>query len=198
MSYSEKCLKLILADYGLERTQRVLSSFICDNDEVQDFINNKAISHELRGLARTILVFDEQNSTLVGFYTISIKSLVLCGILDSKKKKSYFGTAQTNGNVIPAILIGQLGKNFAVSSDFSGSDLMSLIFGYIYRADKLLPSVVSYVEHNGSEKLTKFYKKNGFSYFPREKEENSRNLYCHIIQTKNIVAIFDNNKQNKG
>lgn len=191
MSYSEKSLRTILVDYGTERTQRVLSCFKCDNEEVQDFINNKAISHEQRGLARTILIFDEFKSVLVGFYTISIKSLVLSNKLSSNKKKTYFGTSQTNGDVIPAILIGQLGKNKAVDSDFSGSDLMSLIFRYIYRADKLLPSVVSYVEHDGSEKITKFYKKHGFSYFPREKEEQQKNLYCHVIQTKDIVESFE-------
>jgi hypothetical protein len=192
MSYSEKSLRLIIADYGTERTQTVLSSFICENEEVQDFINNKAISHELRGLARTILVFDETIGELVGYYTLSIKSLILSDKLSSSKKKSYFGTSQTNGDVIPAILIGQLGKNKAVNSDFSGSDLMSLIFGYIYRADKLLPSVVSYVEHNGSDKLIKFYKKHGFLYFPREKEEQNKDLYCHVIQTQNIVKFFEN------
>ncbi|MBR2550251.1 MAG: hypothetical protein IKE92_09600 [Clostridiales bacterium] len=191
MNYSEKSLKSILADYGVERTQKVLSSFICDNDEVQDFINNKAISHEERGLAKTIIVFDDNKGLLVGFYTLSIKSLVLSDKLSSNKRKSYFGTAQTNGDVIPAILIGQLGKNNAVESDFTGSDLMSLIFGYIYKADKLLPSVVSYVEHNESKQLFKFYEKHGFSYFPRTKEEKEKKLFCHVIKTSDIVEIFE-------
>ena len=57
-----KSLRFILAEYGVERTQKVLSSFICDNNEVQDFINNRAITHEERGLARTILIFDDKNS----------------------------------------------------------------------------------------------------------------------------------------
>ncbi len=192
MKYSEKSLSAILADYGAERTQEVLSGFMCDNDEVQDFINNKAIVHEERGLSRTILVFDEKNGLLVGYYTLSIKSLVLSVKLSSKKKKAYFGTAQTNGDVIPAILIGQLGKNDAVVSEFTGSDLMSLIFGYIFRVDKLLPSVVSYVEHNGSKKLCKYYEKHGFTYFPREKDEKEKSLFCHLIRTADIVKIIEN------
>ena len=192
MIYSEKSLGLILAEYGVERTQKVLSSFICDNSEVQDFINNRAITHEERGLAKTILIFDDDNSIIVGFYTLSIKSLVLSEKLSSSKRKRYFGTAQTNGDVIPAILIWQLAKNYAVDSCFTGSDLMNLIFGYIYRVDKMLPSVVSYVEHNGSKNLFKYYEKHGFAYLPRTKEEKYKGLYCHVIQTRNIVCLFDN------
>jgi hypothetical protein len=191
MIYSEKSLRFILAEYGVERTQKVLSSFICDNKEVQDFINNRAITHEERGLARTILIFDDKNSIIVGFYTLSIKSLVLSEKLSSSKRKRYFGTAQTNGDVIPAILIGQLAKNDAVVTSFTGSDLMDLIFRYIYRVDKLLPSVVSYVEHNGSRSLFGYYEKHGFAYLPRVKEEKDKGLYCHVIQTRNIVRLFE-------
>ena len=54
MIYSEKSLKYILAEYGIERTQKVLSSFICDNTDVHDFINNRAITHEQRGLSKSI------------------------------------------------------------------------------------------------------------------------------------------------
>ena len=191
MIYSEKSLKYILAEYGIERTQKVLSSFICDNTDVQDFINNRAITHEQRGLSKTILIFDEENGVLLGFYTLSIKSLVLSDKLNSSKRKAYFGTAQTNGDVIPAILIGQLAKNEAVDSAFTGTDLMSLIFAYIYRADKLLPSVVSYVEHNGSKNLFRYYEKHGFSYLPRVKEEEEKGLFCHVIKTRDIVSVLN-------
>ena len=191
MKYSEKDLRSILADYGPERTQKVLSGFICENEEVQEFIRDKAINQEERGLSRTILIFDENNGLLVGFYALSIKSLVLSGKLSSHKRKTYFGTSQTNGNVIPAILIGQLGKNDVVDSEFTGSDLMSLIFGYIRNVDKLLPSVVSYVEHNGSKKLCKYYEKHDFTYLPREKEEKEKKLYCHVIKTSDIVKKFE-------
>lgn len=193
MTYSEKDLRSILSDYGTERTQKVLSGFICENEEVQEFIRDKAILQEERGLSRTILIFDESNGSMVGFYALSIKSLVLSDDLNTSQKKSYFGTSQTNGNVIPAILIGQLGKNDAVESTFTGSDLMSLIFGYIRNVDKLLPSVVSYVEHNGSQKLRDYYEKHDFTYLPRKAEEKEKGLYCHVIRTCDIVKIFDDN-----
>lgn len=187
MSYTETSLSSILVHYGTERAKEVLSGFICDNSEVENFIRNCAINNEERRLSRTILVFDENAGLLVGFYSLSIKSLVLSSKLSSNKKKDYFGTSQTNGNVIPAVLIGQLGKNEAVNSEFTGSDLMSLIFGYICRVDRLLPSVVSYVEHNGSAQLRKYYEKHDFIYLPREKEEKEKKLFCHVIQTRDIV-----------
>ena len=111
--------------------------------------------------------------------------------LSSSKKKSYFGTSQTNGDVIPAILIGQLGKNEAVKTDFSGSDLMNLVFRYICKVDSYLPSLVSYVEHDGNPKLIKFYESNGFSYLYRPTEEKNKHLYCHVIKTEDIISLFE-------
>ncbi|MBO6193249.1 MAG: hypothetical protein J6O00_03610 [Clostridiales bacterium] len=192
MNLVETSLKSIIDSYGPERTEAVLSGFVCDNEEVQDFIKKRAINHENRRLARTMLVFDRNaDMKLVGFYSITIKSLILKEKLSTSKKVIYFGTAQTNGNVIPAILIGQLGKNDAVKSKFTGSDLMNLIFEYIYEIDKLVPSVVAYVEHDGRESLVDYYEKNDFMYFKRESEENEKELYCHIISTQKIVDMVN-------
>ena len=199
MILKEIDLRTILSDYGPERTQKVLSCFLCKkNSEVEDFIQHKAIDHELRRLAKTILVFDEENGIrIVGFYSVSIKSIILNEKLNSTKKKKHFGSSQTAGNVIPAILIGQLGKNDAVKTDFKGSDLMDLVFNYIYEADKYLPSMVSYVEHNGSDSLVKFYEKQGFTYFERRFEEHTKGLYCHMIKTKDIVSMIENSRGTK-
>lgn len=101
MSIVQTSLKSVIDVYGLERTESVLSSFICDNVEVQDFIRYKAINNENRRLARTILLFDKDSGMqLVGFYSIAIKSLISNYKLSTSRKNKYFGTAQTNGNVI--------------------------------------------------------------------------------------------------
>lgn len=187
-------LKSIIEDYGVERTRLVLSKFMCpSNPEVQDFISNRAIDHERRRLARTRLIIDEDAGyQIVGFYSLAIKSFVLSGKLSTSQKKKFFGTSQTNGDVIPAILIGQLGKNDNVTSEFTGSDLMDLIFRDICQMDTFIPSIVAYVEHNGSDCLVKYYEKHGFMYFKREKEEQESGLYCHIIKTKDIIQSIDN------
>ena len=79
-------------------------------------------------------------------------------------------------------------------TDFKGSDLMDQVFNYIYEADKYLPSMVSYVEHNGSDSLVKFYEKQGFTYFERRNEEKNKGLYCHMIKTEDIVSMVEKSR----
>ena len=66
MKYSEKSLSAILADYGAERTQEVLSGFMCDNDEVQDFINNieKNIENTLNYIKENYNLEKEENNKI--------------------------------------------------------------------------------------------------------------------------------------
>ena len=150
MAFVEERLSEILEQFGEENTERVLSEFVCsENEEVELFIREKAILHEIRGLAKTVLVFDKETESIVGYYTISTKSFVIHSNINSRMKKKYFGTTQTSGDIIPSILIGQLGKNEAVESSFTGSDLMDLIFRYIKNMSILTPSLVCYVEHDG-------------------------------------------------
>ena len=159
MRLIEKSLQTIIELYGTEGTKMVLSEFVCKkNKEVQDFIRHKAIDCEQRRISKTILIFDKDaDYQLVGFYSLSIKSFVLDEKINTTQKKKYFGTAQTNGDVIPSLLIGQLGKNDAVKSEFTGKELMDLIFRYISRVDSIINSVICYVEHDGNKKIREFY-----------------------------------------
>jgi len=131
MPFAEVSLSEIIEEFGEENVKKVLSNFICEeNNEVESFIRNKAINHEKRGLAKTILILDSDvGNNIVAFYTISTKSFFIETDINSSLKKKYFGTSQTSGNIIPSILIGQLGKNEAFkNSSFSGSNLMDFIF----------------------------------------------------------------------
>ena len=89
MAFEEKSLKEILDCFGEDIVTDVLSEFVCTkNPEVEDFIRQKAISHETHGLAKTMLIFDSDNGyKIVGYYTISTKSLILTGRISSSKKK---------------------------------------------------------------------------------------------------------------
>lgn len=157
MAFVEERLSVILKEFGEKETETVLSEFVCDdNKEVEEFIRKKAIKHENDGMSKTILIFDNDTDDIVGYYTITTKSFLLHKMNTSKKRK-FFGTSQTNGNVLPSILIGQLGKNSATKSKFTGSNLMDCIFRYIFKMSEYTPSVVCYVEHNGSEKLINCY-----------------------------------------
>ena len=89
MAFEEKSLKEILDNFGEDVVADVLSEFVCrKNPEVEDFIRQKAIPHETHGLAKTILIFDSDHDyQIVGYYTISTKSLILNGRINSTKKE---------------------------------------------------------------------------------------------------------------
>ena len=185
--FAEEHLSHILKIFGEEKTKEILSNFVCEkNKEVEKFLIDKAISHEKHNLARTMLIFDKSNGNLVGYYSISIKSFVISSKISTSIKKKFFGTSQTNGKVIPAILIGQLGKNDAVKSSFTGTHLMDYIFRYIVKMHEKAASVIAYVEHDDKDELVAYYEKHGFDYFAR-KDEEERGLYCHMIKTENII-----------
>ena len=145
--FQERTLTSVINEFGEETVKCVLSNFICKkNVEVEEYLHNKAIYHELKGLARTILIFDPNNGMqLVGYYTISTKSFVIDIKLNTSQKKKYFGISKTNGNTLPSFLIGQLGKNEVVESEFNGDILMDYIFRYIKKMYKHTPSVITYV-----------------------------------------------------
>ena len=192
MSFEQISLAVLVKKIGEDTTETVLSDFICNtNLEVQDYLHNKAIKHEKRGISKTVLITDTKTGAIVGYYSITTKSFILSEKINSNAKKRLFGTSQTNGNIIPAILIGQLGKNENVISDFTGKDLMSFIFRYIKKMSELTPSVIVYVEHDGRESLIKYYEQAGFKPFKREKEETEQGLYCHIIKTKDILDLLN-------
>ncbi len=189
MIFEEAGLTELLEQFGEEQVSLVLSDFVCrKNSEVEDFIKYKAVINERKGLSRTVLIFE--NNNVVGYYAVSTKSFVLEEKLNSSQKKRFFGSSQTNGNIIPAILIGQLGKNENVETTLSGSDLMSLIFNYIRNMSKYIPSMIVYVEHNGADALFRYYESQGFIYFPREREETEKDIFCHIIKTADILDMF--------
>ena len=79
--------------YGEEKCQNILSSFHCPlNQDVENFLHNKAISFTKQYLAMTFLVFITHNNQLllVGYYTLANKFLSLSDTKLSKtiQKKS--------------------------------------------------------------------------------------------------------------
>ncbi len=191
MAYYEVSLLDYIDEVGKENIKSVLSKFVCkENEEVEYFLRERSLHNEIYGFAKTVLIFDSESekNDIIAYYTITTKSLIFDKKMNSNKRKKFFGTSLTNGNAIPSILIGQLGKNEAISnSNFTGSHLMDMIFRYIINMSILTPSVVAYVEHNGSSKLRKYYEKHDFKYLQRDGEE-ANGLYCHVIMTKNLVS----------
>lgn len=106
---------------------------------------------------------------MVGYYTISNKVINIEHDAVSKtmgKRLFRYGIYNQDKRIhsIPAILIGQLSKNFDKGSEYliSGSDLLQMAFDRIHRVQTEIGGHLIFLECEDKPKLLEFYLKNGF------------------------------------
>ena len=188
-------LQDLIKEVGKKNAKKYLSDFSCPlNKDIENFIREKSIPFECAGMARTTLVFLQDNTSnpkLVAFYSITTSKINLDNINKGNKRK-LIGTSYAVGNEISAILIGQLSKNYAYDYDklISGKTLMGLVFKRIYEIDKMVPSILTYVDFQDISKLKSYYKSYGFEYL-RTNTTKNETLLCYVIQTKKIIDKVD-------
>lgn len=167
----------MLKGIGEDRTKKILSSFSCPlNKDVESFLKYKAIEFSKMGFARTHLVYwqseDKSEKELIGYYSLATKSFTLSKDSVSNsiyKKISHFGTFEPNIGkcVVPAILIGQLGKNFTDGNDclIRGDELLKLAIDRVANIQNDAGGKYTYLECEDVPFLNKFYTDNGFISF---------------------------------
>ena len=140
------------------------------NNDVEKFLHNKATFFEKSSISTTHLIFNNDN-LLLGCFAVSNKSLILFKervdkLSNSRRKKlMQSGQILENGHIIVnSYLIGQLGKNYNLSSKkhIRGKDLLTSAFNVVLEAKELINAKYVWLECRNSEKLIDFYKKFGF------------------------------------
>ena len=169
-------LRLSISDllkYNTEEylQDKVLSKFKSrGNTDIEIFLHNKAAFFEKSSISTTHLIFNNDN-LLLGYFTVSNKSLILSKervdkLSNSRRKKlMQSGQILENGHIIVnSYLIGQLGKNYNLSSkkQIRGKDLLTSAFNVVLEAKELINAKYVWLECKNSEKLIDFYKKFGF------------------------------------
>jgi acetyltransferase, GNAT family len=162
-----------LLKYDTEKyvKENILNTFSSrKNNNVEDFLHNKAIFFEKSSISTTHLIFDN-NDTLLGYFSVANKSLILPNErfenLSNSKQKKLMQSGQKVGNgfyLVNSYLLGQLGKNFNLSESeqIKGNFLLSLAFELLLEAKELINAKYVWLECRNSEKLVDFYKKFGF------------------------------------
>lgn len=149
-----------------------ISSFSCPlNADVEYFLKNKAVEFAKRNLSVTYLVYSKHkgNNVLIGYFTLSNKFFTIKqGILSKtlQRKISYYGKRypELKRYVVPAILIGQLGKNFLNNYDslISGDELLKMACDKVADVQHSIGGKFVYLECEDNERLLDFYSSNGF------------------------------------
>ncbi len=193
--YPQVNLKDILKNEDLEKTKEFLSKFSCPlNKDVEDFIQNKAITFALQGLAAVWIVFASyrENYVPVGYFALANKHFHIdTDKINSKYRKQIkkFGTLDNalNKYILSAPLIGQLGKNY--TNDYNklitGDELLNVACATVKEAQRLIGGRLVYLECENSLSLINFYKRNGFFNFGRRKldrEEQDKLKGDYLLQ----------------
>lgn len=187
-SYYQVNLQIMIDELGEDRVNAILSTFSCPkNKDVEQFLKRKAILFSTQGFSKTFLVFwssnDQSEKYLIGYYTIASKVIEIEKQSVSKsiyKKIQKFKVAPFSNDscFIPAILIGQLGKNYTAGNDtlIKGRELLKMAVDRIQDIQFDLGGKFAYLECENKEKLINFYTENGFALFGKRTLDRDETL----------------------
>lgn len=139
---------------------------------MESFLHHNAIQFEKAGIARTYLVFfeNEQETYLAGYYSIANKALNIdkknFERLSNSQKKILLGQGHRtdkNNYAASSILLGQLGKNDLAGNEILGVDILGVAYKVIKDIYNILGGKVLWLECEDNEKIKAFYERNGFS-----------------------------------
>lgn len=162
----------ILATQGREKTTTDLLNFDCNlNIDVEDFLRNKAVTFAEQRISSVWLIFASFKDTwrLVGYFALANKILRISPSAMSqtmRKRIAKFAIFDSNLKryVLPAPLIGQLGKNFRDEYNklITGDELLQIACDKIAEGQRIFGGRVVFVECEDVPALIRFYERNGF------------------------------------
>ena len=149
----------------------LFDTFNCEiNLDLTKFIHSTAIDFEDRQIARTFVLVNNNENEVVGYFTISMKSLSTNGMSKTSIKKI---DGVSNSRVcIHSFLIGQLGISDNYAQDKLGILLLDDAFTKIEMAHDLVAGRYILVDAVNNEKVIKFYTDYGFSLLATNIEES--------------------------
>lgn len=174
--YKEIALNDLLSEVGEEKFHQIVSDFSCSkngnnlNNDVEYFLKEKSIIFEKNYISRTSLIFahgDDNALILVGYYSIAQKPFNFTEGVSRKKRKEISGHQFFVNQPLPALLLGQLGKNYSEKAHggalISGKDILHYAFRRMKAAYIAIPFKLIYLECKDDPKLRIFYEKHGFT-----------------------------------
>ena len=158
---------------GEENLYDLLSDFSCPkNPDVEHFLLHNAIEFTKKDQSITYLVFNSEDASLVGYYSIAIKPLSIQAENISKRTAHKLSCVSILDKSIQsyttaAYLIAQLGKNYALPKEkqISGNILLGFALESISELKYSVGGVMEFLECEDNEFLLNFYIQNHFKPF---------------------------------
>ena len=176
--------------FGEEVLKSILSKFVSEkNAEIEEFIRDKAIDFAKQKLSITYLVIDTDSGLILGYFTLTHKSVILNsdGLSRTFQKKlaKYSRLDRDTGNyVVSAFLLAQLGKNYAVKADerISGKQLMKLVNDVLLDVQRRIGGGVMYLDCEDNPKLKNFYSQENFKEFAERFSSEDERKYIQFMR----------------
>ncbi len=180
---------------GEDKLEQLLSEFSCPlNMDVERFLKWQAIEFAKKHQAVTYLVLSLEDAGLLGYFSITIKPLVVKAEPFSKtarRKLARFSEIDKGEQTynLAAYLIAQLGKNFndRARGRITGRELLEAAIRQTQVLQYQAGGMVVFVETDDKEKLLSFYENYGFKRFDA-RQTTSREAESHeLIQLLRLL-----------
>ena len=181
-------LKEIMNELGDDKPKNLLSSFSCSYDEdIQNFLHNRAIEFERLSKSRTYLIVSEEQFenpeiafdefTIYGYISLAVKVFTVPETTSNRQRQQLDGfSAKEHGKQIsnfPCYLIGQLARNSNVpKKSISGAELLNFAYDIIAISVDAVGGRNILVECHNNKKLVQFYLDNEFYKISQMPDEN--------------------------
>lgn len=167
-----------------EQLAGTLNAYRCTyDDDIESFLQNKAISYENRGWCSTYLLVDEnklaeQGELFVdGYFTLSNKVMRLSDAVSANRRKKLFNGLKKDDDHLHFILIGQLGKHIFNEEGYvpeygmtSATEILDKAFEIIYQVKERITCNCVLVECKDEPKIRKIYENYGFIELQRDEK----------------------------
>jgi len=180
---------------GEDKLVQLLSEFSCPlNPDVERFLKQQAIDFAKKHQAVTYLVLSLEDAELLGYFSITIKPLVVKAEPFSntaKRKLARFSEIDKSEQTynLAAYLIAQLGKNFndKAKGRITGQELLEAAIRQTQILQYQVGGMVAFVEAENKEKLLSFYENYGFKRFDTRQTVSSGAESHELVQLLKLL-----------
>lgn len=182
-----------------EALNNILVEFSCPyNKDVENFLKEKAVAFSKQRIAATYLVFKQYKGedVVVGYFSIAqkyfhidLKRGALSKTLRKRINKFAVWEESLHRYIVSAILIGQLGKNYAHGYDrlIRGDELLAIACDKAAQIQRISSGKVVYLECEEKPALVEFYERNGFHTFGRRMLDRDES---DVLEGGCLVQLF--------
>lgn len=159
------------------------------SQDVEDFLKNNALQFAKEKKSVTYLVCDEDDGSLLGYFTLTHKAIEIspCGISKTYTRKIEKWAQiheETDTYIISGFLIAQFSKNYGVEGGrrLSGDELMRLCRKELCELQHRIGGGLVYLDCSDKEKLVKFYEKHNFKKFGERTSQKDGKQYLQYMR----------------